>query len=120
MDRSEYDLALADFGNAVELQPDNADFYLHRSMAYDRRGEVDRVIDDLNSGLRLDRAAKDEFYPLLAQAHRNRAKARLKLGDSEGAAKDFQRADRLERSPGRITIDPVVGRQGFRSSHGAL
>ena len=89
MDRREYDLALSDFTRAVELQPENANFYLHRSMAYDRKGEVDRVIDDLNAGLRLDKATKDEYHPLFAQAHRNRANRLLKRERYSRAVREY-------------------------------
>ena len=50
---------------------------------------MDRVIDDLNTGLRLNRAAKDEFHPLLAQAHRNRANRLLKRERYSRAVREY-------------------------------
>ncbi len=44
---------------------------------------------NLNTGLRSDRAAKDEYYPLLARAHRNTANRPLKRERYSNAVREY-------------------------------
>ena len=101
---------MEDFEAAIELNPRYALAYANWSEAHLNAGLFTQALTDLNKAINLD--------PANVETLRNRGKVRLKLGDREGATDDFRRADRIERSPGRITRDPEDGRQGFRSSHG--
>ena len=59
--KGEYDLAIADFGRAIELKPDYAEAYNNRGIAYIRKGEYDQAIADYAKAL--------ELNPNIIQAH---------------------------------------------------
>ena len=44
--RGDYDQAIADFSRAIELNPDNAEYWHDRGAAYFRKGDYDRAIAD--------------------------------------------------------------------------
>ena len=44
--KGEFDQAIADFDQAIALQPDLADAYYNRGNAYAHKGEYDRAIED--------------------------------------------------------------------------
>ena len=48
-----YELAIADFTQAIRIDPEHADAFLGRGIAYRRKGEYDSAITDLDQALRL-------------------------------------------------------------------
>ena len=46
-DKGDYDRAIADFDQAIQLKPDYADAYYNRGIAYHDKGDYDRAIADL-------------------------------------------------------------------------
>ena len=52
--KSDWDRAIADFGEALRLGSKDPGAYAGRAAAYIRKGDVDRALPDLNEGLRLD------------------------------------------------------------------
>ena len=50
----EYDRAIADYSEAIRLNPKDPAAYNNRGNAYSRKGEYDRAIADLNEAIRLD------------------------------------------------------------------
>jgi tetratricopeptide (TPR) repeat protein len=52
--KGEYDRALADYGNAIRLDPLNAAGYLNRAATYRLRGQNDLALVDLTQATRLD------------------------------------------------------------------
>jgi tetratricopeptide (TPR) repeat protein len=52
--KGDWDRAIADYDEALRLDPKNAGAYAGRAAAYLRKGNVDRALPDLNEGLRLD------------------------------------------------------------------
>ena len=50
----EVDQALADFNRAIELDPNNAVFYLNRGAVYQRKKDADRALADYNHAIELN------------------------------------------------------------------
>src|SRR5678816_1707396 len=75
--RQEHDRAIADYAEAIRLQPDLADAYNSRGVAYCNKGEHDRAIADYAEAIRLQ--------PDFAHAHTTR-------GDAYSNKDDYDRA----------------------------
>ena len=65
--RREYDKAIADFGEAIRLDPKRADAYVGRAGAHESKGEYDEAVADCSEAIRLD--------PKLALGHSSRGLA---------------------------------------------
>jgi tetratricopeptide (TPR) repeat protein len=89
------DSAIADFSEAINLNPTSADAYFHRGTAFLAKGAYDRAIADLDQAIGLD--PKDpEAYNARGEAYRDK-------GDSDRALADFDLA---------LEIDPAMGVAG--------
>ena len=53
-DKGDTDRAIADFNEAIRLDPKNAIAYTNRGLAYGDKGDTDRAIADLTEAIRLD------------------------------------------------------------------
>jgi tetratricopeptide (TPR) repeat protein len=84
-----YDRAIADFSQAITLDPDNKDAYKERGRAYAHKGDPDKAIADFNQAIRLD--------PKYTAAYANRGDAWRGKGDLDKAIADYTQA---------ITLDP--------------
>jgi tetratricopeptide (TPR) repeat protein len=119
--KSEYDLAIKNYAQAILLQPDYAIAYANRGGAYLAEGDRDRAIKDFNQAIQLkpnyavaynqrgnayyskreyDLAIKDyaqaiSLQPDYAIAYANRGGAYLAEGDRDRAIKDFNQAIQL-------------------------
>ncbi len=82
-----YDLAIAEFSEAVRLKPDYAEAYINRGVAYVGKGDYDRAIADENQAIRLD--------PRQARAYCNRANDYTHKDDWDRAIADCNEAIRL-------------------------
>ncbi len=82
-----YDEALADFGKAIELDPDY-------SPAYNNRGNVHMELQRYEDAIR-DFTSAIELAPAYGAAYNNRANALLALGRIVEAEDDFRRAVEL-------------------------
>ena len=58
----EYDRAIADFGTALFLNPDDADAYYNRGVAYQQKGDHDRAIEDYTKAISLDPTNSDAYH----------------------------------------------------------
>lgn len=54
-EKGDYDRAIADFDEAIRLDPKYAHAYENRAKAYASKGDYDRANTDRNEAIRLDR-----------------------------------------------------------------
>jgi tetratricopeptide (TPR) repeat protein/predicted small secreted protein len=117
-----YEQAIADFTEAIRLDPDNAVAYRERGVVYALRGDTDKAIADLNQAIGLnpqyafayynrgqqyadkknyDRAIADynqviRLDPNFVIAYNNRGDVYRNKGDYDRAIADFNQAIRLD------------------------
>ena len=82
-----YDMAIADFNEAIRLNPALPQAYYNRGVAALHKGGYDRAIADFNAAIRLD--------PKLAAAYYGRGFAYSYCGQRAKAEMDFAQAKRL-------------------------
>ena len=87
-DKGDDDRAIAEFNEAIRLDPKFAYAYSSRGLAYDHKGNLDRADPDYNEAIRLD--------PKYAQAYFNRGNAYYQKGDDDRAIADYSEAIRLD------------------------
>ena len=85
--KGDFDRAIADFTEAIRLDPKYAEAYYIRGVAYGNKGDLDRAIADYSEAIRLD--------PKLAAAYNNRGNAYKNKGDLDRAITDYSEAIRL-------------------------
>jgi tetratricopeptide (TPR) repeat protein len=116
-----YSKAIADFTEAIRLDPENDDGYFHRGMTYHAQDEYAKAIADYTEAIRLDPQyvvnyymrgityhAQDEYakaiadyteairlYPKFAVGYHKRGSAYQKLGNEAKAKADFDKAKEL-------------------------
>ena len=49
-----YDSLIADYDEAIRLDPENAKIYIGRGISYRHKGDYDRAIVDFNEAIRVD------------------------------------------------------------------
>ncbi|MEE8443338.1 MAG: tetratricopeptide repeat protein, partial [Dehalococcoidia bacterium] len=84
-----HERAMAEFDQAISLNPQDGDAYLNRGFAYYSLGDLDIAIRDFTQAIRLN--------PQDAQAYTNRGSAYYELERYERAIRDYEQA---------ISIDP--------------
>jgi tetratricopeptide (TPR) repeat protein len=125
----EYDKAIADYNEAIRLDPESILAFMGRGDAYTNKGDYDRALADYNEAIRLnprsalalsdrgvayaskgdyDRALADfneaiRLDPKSAHAFRNRGVLYAHKGDNDRALADFNEAIRLDRK-GALTF----------------
>jgi tetratricopeptide (TPR) repeat protein len=87
--KGELDRAIADYAEAIALNPKYVKAYTGRGNAYKNKGEYDRAIIDYTKAIALD--------PNYVPAYGNRGLAYQKKGDKEQAIADYRKA--LEINP---------------------
>jgi tetratricopeptide (TPR) repeat protein len=80
----QYDKAIADFSQAISLNPKKYEAYGNRGVSYSAKGKYDKAIDDYNQVIFLN--PKDE------QAYNNRANNYLYKGEYDKAIADYTQA----------------------------
>jgi tetratricopeptide (TPR) repeat protein len=83
----EYDRAIADYTQAIKLDPKDYDFHVDRGWAYHLKGDFDRAIENHNEAIKLDRDNERAFIM--------RGAAWQRKGDYERAIKDNDEAIRI-------------------------
>ena len=86
-DKGEYDKAIADFNEAIRLDPKVALAYIYRGKAWGAKGEYDKAIADFNEAIRLN--------PKLGAAYFSRGIAWEAKGNLDRAIADLNEAIRL-------------------------
>jgi S1-C subfamily serine protease len=90
--RGDYKGAIADYDQAIRLNPKLAPAYNNRGWLRDELGDKQGAIADYDQAIRLD--------PKFAVAYGNRGFIRKALGDRQGAIADLQKAATLYKSQG--------------------
>jgi len=80
--------AMADFSEAIKLDPKYTRAYNNRGVHYARKGELDRAIADYDEAIRLD--------PKYVNAYGNRGNALRRKGDLDRAIADLSQAIGLD------------------------
>jgi tetratricopeptide (TPR) repeat protein len=83
-----YDRAIADFTQAIQLDPTYAAVYSNRGIAYAEKGDYDRAIADYNQAI--------QFDPTYAAAYSNRGIVYAEKGDYDRAIADYNQAIQLD------------------------
>ena len=73
--------AIQDYDEAIRLNPNYADAYYNRGLAYGAKGDQDRAIQDLNEAIRLN--------PKDAGAYSGRGLTRFSIAQFQAAQEDF-------------------------------
>ena len=110
--------AIADFSEAIRLNPMVIAAYVNRAAAYTRKGDLDKAIADYNEIIRLD--------PHSIQAYRLRAAVYQSKGSSEKAEDDLMQAIRMYRpkydtiAHKAVKIDLEVKKKDFIANYELL
>ncbi|MFP4101590.1 tetratricopeptide repeat protein [Coleofasciculus sp.] len=88
--------AIADFNQAISINPNYADAYSNRGLAYLAQGNLQKALTDLSQGI--------EMNPNNAEAYYGRARTHVRLGNEEEAIADFQKAADLFRQQGKMAL----------------
>lgn len=89
--------ALADFNEAIHLNPNRASLYRERALAYRQNGEVELAIADFDEAIALD--------PKLAAPYHERGLALAAKGDLDRAILSYSTAVRLDPSDAQARLD---------------
>ena len=87
-DKGEYDIAIADFNDALRMGSTSGIIYHNRGNAWRGKGEYAKAIADY------DMSIKDD--PKSAFSYQNRGASKLALGDIDGALADINEAIRVD------------------------
>jgi len=93
----QWDKAIADYTEAISLDPDDADIFNSRGNAYYGDGQFDQAIDDYDQAIDLD--------PSLPEAFSNRGNVYRKAGKFDLAIEDYGRAMDLRPGDGQIVAN---------------
>ncbi|MGL5059475.1 MAG: tetratricopeptide repeat protein, partial [Microcoleus sp.] len=85
--KGEYERAIADYNQAIQLNPKLAEAFYNRGTAYSNKGEYDRAIADYDRAIQLN--------PKYAKAFNNRGTAYSNKGEYDRAIADYDRAIQL-------------------------
>lgn len=108
----DYQGAIADFNEAVRLQPDYADAYGERGFVHFSLEDYQEAIADFNEALR--------FQPDYADAYAGRGVVRAKMGNLQGFIDDFNEALRLNPDNANIYKLRGLARYLIKDYQGAL
>src|SRR5262245_42522426 len=87
-DKGEYDIAIADFNDALKMGSTSGIIYHNRGNAWRRKGQYAKAIDDYSMSIKDD--------PKSAFSYQNRGASKLALGDIDGALTDINEAIRVD------------------------
>jgi tetratricopeptide (TPR) repeat protein len=85
--KGQYDRAIQDLDQAIQLNPQHALAFINRGLAYNNKGQYDRAIQDYDQAIRLN--------PQFAEAFGTRGNAYKDKGQYDRAIQDYDQAIRL-------------------------
>ncbi len=91
--RSQYDLAIRDFDEAIRLNPSYTEAFGKRGLAYARKGQHDRAVQDFDRTIQLKADDADAFF--------NRGLAYANQGQYARAIPDYEEAIKLKPDDAR-------------------
>jgi tetratricopeptide (TPR) repeat protein len=97
------DKEIADYTQAIRINPNNVDAYNNRGIAYGRKGDYDRAIADFNQAIRLN-----SNY---TEAYVSRGVAYHDKGDYDRAIADFNQAIRINPNYANARDNPEILRK---------
>lgn len=86
-DKGEFDIAIADFNDALRIGPPSGIIFHNRGNAWRSKGEYAKAIGDYDAAIKAD--------PKQAYSYQNRGSAKQAIGDLDGALADINEAIRL-------------------------
>jgi tetratricopeptide (TPR) repeat protein len=92
--KREYDKAISDFNQAIQLDPKASGAFCGRGCAWHAKGEYDKAIKDFDEAIRLDPKCHEAFY--------GRGRAWHARGDYSKAIRDYDEAARLDPNDAMI------------------
>jgi tetratricopeptide (TPR) repeat protein len=101
-DNKQYDLAIADYAKAIEIDPMDAGYHIARGMTYAHKKDYDSAIADYTRGI--------EINPKEAPVHVLRAIAYRINGQNDAAISDYTRA--IELNPKGTTAASAYNGRG--------
>jgi tetratricopeptide (TPR) repeat protein len=96
--KGDNDRAIADYNEAIRLEPSNALAYNNRGAAYARAGDFDRAISDYTEAIRINPMPPVVGTPIV-NVYQNRGTAYAQTGDGEHAVADFTDQARAKTGP---------------------
>ncbi|WP_337884006.1 tetratricopeptide repeat-containing serine protease family protein [Fischerella thermalis] len=110
--RGDYQGAISDYNQALQLSPNNSDAFYQRGVANHKQKNYQAALEDFNQVIRLS--------PKNAFAYAFRGHLRLQLGDFKGANADGNQAIRLEPNSGYGYLVRGAGRFFLKEQQGAF
>ena len=102
-DKGEYDIAISDFNDALQMGPPSGIIFHNRGNAWRSKGEYAKAIADYDQSIKLG--------PPSAFSWQNRGISKRALGDLDGALADINEAIRLDPTlPQPLTSRAVIWR----------
>jgi tetratricopeptide (TPR) repeat protein len=99
-DTGEYDIAIADFNDALRIGPPSGAIFHNRGNAWRAKANYARAITDYDEAIRLT--------PKEAYSYQNRGAAKQALGDLDGALADINAAIRLNPALASALVNRAV------------
>jgi len=110
--KGEDERAIADYSEAIKLDPKYVRAYGNRGILYARKGELDRAIADYSEAIRLD--------PKYVNAYGNRGNALRRKGELDRAIADLDQAIGLDPKGANLYYNRGLVREAKGDLHGAL
>ncbi|MBP5975272.1 tetratricopeptide repeat protein [Brasilonema sp. CT11] len=104
--------AIADYNQALRINPNLADAYYNRGLARDELGDKQAAIADYNQALRIN--------PNYANAYYNRGVARANLGDKQAAIADYNQALRINPNFAQAYVNRGLARAELGDKQAAI
>ena len=103
-----YDEAIAEFNNAIKINPGSANAYYGLGFIYDKKGDLDKAVANFSKAIEIDPALTDAYY--------NRGFAYYKKGSFDQSISDYGKV--IELSPN--SADAFYGRGLVYSKKGNI
>ena len=88
----DYQGAIADYNQAIQIKPDDATAYYNRGIAKKNLGDYQGAIGDYNQAIKIQPDYSYAYNNRGSYAYNNRGSAKYELGDYQGAIADYNQA----------------------------